>query len=98
MKYLVFILLITAGCATPKPLLDYTLARSAIESAKNVEAVRFAPAHWHQASEYYRTATLQYKDGKFEVAKENFNLAQAFAEKAENLTRLKKFKSGDFAP
>lgn len=98
MRYLVFILFFSAGCATPKPLLEYTLARSAIEAAKNVEAVRFAPAHWHQAGEYYRTASLQYTDGKNEEARENFRLARAFAEKAENLTRLKKFKSGDFAP
>jgi hypothetical protein len=91
-SYLVFCL---AGCATPVPLLEYSLARSAIESAKNVESVKYSPSHWHQASEYYRTATLLYKDGKYEEAKENFVLARAFAEKAENLTRLKRFKSGD---
>lgn len=79
-------------------MLDYTLARSAIKAAKSVESVRYAPAHWHQAGEYYRTATLQYKDEKYEEAKKNFRLAQAYAEKAENLTRLKKFKSGDSVP
>lgn len=86
-----------AGCTTPVPLLDYSLARSAIEAAKNVEAVKYSPSHWHQASEYYRTATLLYKDGRYEEAKENFVQARAFAEKAENLTRLKRFKSGDLA-
>ncbi len=79
------------------PLLEYSLARSAIESAKNVESVKYSPSHWHQASEYYRTATLLYKDGRYEEAKENFLQAKAFAEKAENLTRLKRFKSGDVA-
>lgn len=85
------------GCTTPVPLLDYSLARSAIESARGVEAVKYSPSHWHQASEYYRTATLLYKDGRYEEAKENFIQARAFAEKAENLTRLKRFKSGDVA-
>jgi hypothetical protein len=84
-----------AGCATPVPLLDYSLARSAIESARSVESVKYSPSHWHQASEYFRTATLLYKDKRYEEAKENFIQARAFAEKAENLTRLKRFKSGD---
>ena len=88
-----------AGCAsTPKPLLEYTLARSAIEAAQNVEAVRYAAAYWHQAGEYYRAAEIQYRKQDYQKAKENFELARNFAEKSENLARLKKFKSGDFVP
>jgi hypothetical protein len=93
------ILFFCAGCAsTPKPLLEYTLALSAIEAAQSVEAVRYAAAYWHQAGEYYRAAEIQYKNKKYKDAKENFELARNFAEKSENLARLKKFKSGDFIP
>lgn len=91
---LIFLFSFTA-CSTPQPLLEYTLARTAMEAAKNVEAVKYAPSHWYQATEYYRTATLLFKDKKYDVAKSNFDLARVYAEKAENLSRLKKFKSGE---
>jgi len=79
-------------------MLEYTLARSAIEAAQNVEAVRYAAAYWHQAGEYYRSAKIQYSNGEYAEAKENFIAARNFAESSENLARLKKFKSGDFVP
>jgi hypothetical protein len=92
---LFFFLFVFTACTTPQPLLEYTLARTAMEAARNVDAVKYAPSHWYQATEYYRTATLLFKEKKYDDAKNNFDLARVYAEKAENLSRLKKFKSGE---
>ena len=86
------------GCAGPRPNLEYTFAREAIEAAKEAGAQNFAPGHWAKAEQSFRSGELLFKDNVNSEAKEQFVKARRFAERAENLTRLKKFESGESFP
>jgi hypothetical protein len=88
-----------SSCRTaPAPYEDYALARTAVQAARDADSPRFAPGFWARADENFRLAEREYKDSDFEAAKLHFHMAQKFAEKAENATRLKKFKTGDSYP
>lgn len=96
-KSIVFLFIIfLVGCVTvDPPREEYSLAKAAIEAAKAVQAVRYSPGHWHQADEYYRQATILYKEREYSEAKELFLLARKSAERAENSARLLRQKNGD---
>lgn len=84
------------GCATKPPVQEYTLARTALEAARDQDAARFAPSHWHRAEEAYRRAETFFRENDFKDAEEQFVLAREFAEKAENVTRVQRSKTGEF--
>ena len=85
-----------SGCAhVEPPLLDYTLAETAIKAAQAVQAVRYSPGHWHEAEETYRQARILYNEREYEQAKELFNKARLAAEKAENSSRLIRLRNGE---
>lgn len=89
-------LILSSGCEhTPPPLEEYTLARAAIEAAREVQAARHSPGFWHQAEEAYRKARVHYNDREWEDARLEFNKARMAAEKAENSARLIRQRSGD---
>lgn len=93
---LVLLITVFAGCVTrDPPLEEYSLARSAIEAARDVQAARHSPGYWHQAEEAYRKARLLYNDREWDEAASEFNKARAAAEKAENSARFMRQKSGD---
>jgi len=87
-----------AGCAAPPPFEEYTLSRTALYSARDVEAGRYASGYWHRAEENYRRGQKQFKDNDFARARESFLSSLEFSEKAENATRLRKFQSGEGFP
>mgnify|MGYP006448723905 CR=1 FL=1 len=82
------------GCAAPKPYKEYTLARAAIQAAEQAEAGKHASGYWHKAEQEYRAGEKHFERNENEDAREAFKSAKKFAEKAENVTRLKKFQSG----
>lgn len=84
--------------AAPPPYEEYTLARAAVRAAQEVDSPRFASRAWNKAEENYRAGEKSYKDADYDNAKKYFRQALQFAEKAENVTRLKKFQSGDSFP
>jgi hypothetical protein len=84
--------------AAPAPYDEYSLARTAIQAAQDVDAARYAAGFWNRADENYRKARSEFDDRDFLSAKRHFLLAVQFAEKAENATRLKKFQTGDSYP
>ena len=84
--------------AAPPPYEEYTLARTAVSAAKEVDSAKNAPGFWNRAEENYRAAQKEFKDNEFAEAKKHFLLAIQYAEKAENATKLKKFQSGDSYP
>jgi hypothetical protein len=87
------------ACVAPRPPYeDYTLARTAISAARDVDAAKNAPGFWNRAEDSYRSAEREYQDNDFSAAKKHFVLAREYAEKAENATKLKKFQSGDSYP
>lgn len=83
------------GCSSNPPLEEYTLARSAIESAKRYESDRYSPGTWYQAEENYRRGQLAFKNGDYGDAKSLFNKARLFAEKSENKARFDKKHSNN---
>ncbi len=90
--------LAVAGCAAPPPFEEYTISRTALNSARDVEAGRYASGYWHRAEELYRKGQKQYKDSDYARARESFVSSIEFSEKAENATRLRKFQSGEGFP
>lgn len=87
---------ILTSCQTvPAPIEEWTLARSALEAAKAVQAAKYSPGFWHQAEDSYRKARILMKEESFEEAKEEFNIARRAAEKAENSARIKRQQSGE---
>lgn len=79
----------------PMPLEEYSIARVALEAAREVQAPRHAPGYWHQAEEAYRKARLLYKDQRWDEARIEFLKARVAAEKAENAARLIRQRTGD---
>ncbi len=77
---------------------EYNLARAAFRAAQESDAARFAGPTWIKAEENYRAGQRAYKEGDYQNAKKLFDAAIAFAEKAENVTRLKKFQTGEGVP
>lgn len=87
------------GCvAVPPPYEEYTLARSAVKAAQEVDSARFATGLWHRAEENFRNGQKAFKESDYGPAKVYFKKAVEFAERAENATRLKKFQTGDSFP
>ncbi len=102
MKKLIFISLFSLftfclqGCQTgPVPINEYTLARAALDAARDVQAPQLSPGFWHQAEEAYRRGRLLYQDSHWDEARIEFLKAKQAAEKAENSARLSRQRSGD---
>ena len=95
--FLLFCVLIgVLGCQTgPVPVDEYTLARAAMDAARDVQAPRLSPGFWHQAEEAYRKGKLLYKDSRWDEARIEFLKAKQAAEKAENSARLNRQRTGD---
>jgi hypothetical protein len=87
-----------SSCAPLPPYEEYTLARAAVRAAQDVDSPRFATGLWTKADESYRSAEKAYKDESYAKARALFKTSQEFAEHAENVTRLKKFQTGDSFP
>lgn len=86
------------GCASPPPFEDYALARSAISAAQEVDSAKFAKGFWSRAEENYLEGQKAFANQDYEVAKKLLRKSTEYAERAENLTRLKKFQTGDSFP
>lgn len=85
-----------SGCVTaPPPIEEYTLARTALEAARQVEAARYSSGFFHQAEESYRRATILYSEREYLEAQKEFVKAKLAAEKAENSARVIRFKNGE---
>jgi hypothetical protein len=80
---------------TKAPVEQYNLAALALESAKAVEAGKHASGHYHKAQESYRKAQILFKAREYEKAREEFDMAREEAEKAENISRLIRWKNGE---
>ncbi|HAG92194.1 MAG TPA: hypothetical protein DCL41_09990 [Bdellovibrionales bacterium] len=95
--FLLFVLqaAVLAACVSPPPYEEYTLASEAIRAAQEADGSKYSPAFWLEAERSYRAAEQAYKLNEFEKAKTMFVKARHAAERAENQSRLEKFKSGD---
>ena len=91
----VFLLFTATSCVGPAPHEDYTMAWTALESARSSGAVKYAPGLWFKSDESFRLGQQAYEDRYYDLARRYFKNSRIYAEKAENSTRLKKFQSGD---
>ncbi|HMN67780.1 MAG TPA: hypothetical protein PKC28_04500, partial [Bdellovibrionales bacterium] len=68
------------------------------KAAQEVDSPRFAAGLWNRAEDNYREGQKAFKDSDFRSARDYFVRAAEFAERAENVTRLKKFQTGEGFP
>lgn len=73
------------------------MARTALRSAEEGEARRFAPKVFSEANRLYRQGETAYKDRLYEKSAEYFQKSRYYSEKAENISRVKMFEQGDGA-
>lgn len=90
--------LFLSGCVTFIPVEEYTLARAAYESAKDADALKYAPALWYKAESAYKEGQRFYADRRYDNASRSFIQAKFLAEKAENAARLARYQSGEGIP
>lgn len=82
--------------SVPAPIQEYTLARTALEAAKNHKGPQLSAGNWQMALDSYRKAQSEFNDHNFEAAKEEFVRAKIYAERAENAARVIKMRNGEF--
>lgn len=93
---LVGLVLFLAGCTSVTfPIQEYTLARSALQSAEQNDAERLTPLLFQQAQDAYKQAENHYREKEYEEARILFMKSRKLAEKAENIARIKKSKTGE---
>lgn len=80
--------LIFVGCIGRPPLRTYTIARTAIESAKKADGARVASEDLHKAEESYRKGEYYFRDKDYASAAASFEDAIEYAETVENKARL----------
>jgi len=88
----------SGGCVSFIPVDDYTIARAAMDGARESEAPRFAPALWYRAEQAYREGETFFRERDYENSAKRFAQARTLAEQAENAARLSRFESGELAP
>lgn len=92
-------LFLSSGCVSQDiPIAEYNLARSALQAAKDSEAKRYAPRVYSQARRYMKKARKAYKDRNFDKSTGYFKKSRYYAEKAENISRVRMFKQGEMGP
>ncbi len=88
-------LLLSSCVSSETPMEEWVLARSALESAKAVEASKHSPGNWAVAEDTYQKAELLIQYREYEAAKKLFLKSRTSAEKAENSARFKRLKLGE---
>jgi len=90
---------VLGGCVVgPTPYEEYTLARAAIRAAREADSAQFAPGPWHKADNAYRSGQKAWNESEYDRARKQFKTAIEYAERAENMTRIKKFQTGGGFP
>jgi len=90
----VLVTLLLVGCQTNRPINEYNLARTALNSAEKAKAQQNAPAYWSRAERAYLQGQKEFKEENFKAARQSFLKAKLFAERAENSSVIKTMKEG----
>lgn len=90
-----FVPIILSSCVSNIPVSDYAVARSAWENAKEAGAARLAPSFWNRADHAYKKGQKLFSERDYSGARDAFEEARFYAEKAENTARV---ASPDGAP
>jgi hypothetical protein len=93
-----FLFLFTA-CVNKEPSVEeWNLARSAFRAAQESEAKRYAPKYFARARVMLKKGERAFQLREYEESNDYFRKSRYYAEKAENVARVKMFKEGDMAP
>ncbi len=84
-----------SACAGPKPIKEYALSQVALRKAKSAGAESLANGWYYKADIAFKKAKKAYEDNDNIVAKDLFVKSRRYSERAENSSRVQKFKSGD---
>ena len=87
--------LLLSGCATNPPVVEYTLARTALKAAKDASASRYSPGYWHKAETAYLRGQKFFEKEKYSAAAAEFQKTIHYAEKSENIARVEQLKAGE---
>jgi hypothetical protein len=88
-------LIFTRCVSFPPPIEDYTLARTALEAARQIEAARYSPLYFQQAENFYKKAQSLYDDREYDKAQQEFIQCRKSAEKAETAARVQMLLNGE---
>ena len=77
-----------SSCVSNIPVSDYAVARSAWENAKEAGAARLAPSVWYRADQAYKKGQKLFTERDYSGARDAFEEARFYSEKAENTARL----------
>ena len=83
------------SCAGLPPIKEYSLAREALLQAKKSGADKHHPNYYAKALKSYRAGKASFKDRYFDRAGDHFESAVEYAERSEDLTRVKRARVGD---
>lgn len=83
------------SCVGAPPVEDYNIASTALNSARIAGAPRFAAGYLARATDSYKLAQKFYEDRDYERARTALRQAKLFAERAENLSALKRAQTGE---
>ncbi|MCY4513181.1 MAG: hypothetical protein OXB86_05795 [Bdellovibrionales bacterium] len=83
------------SCAGLPPIKEYSLAREAISQAEKHKADKHYPGYYGKALKLYRSGESAFKDRYYDRAGDRFEEAAEYAERSEDLTRIKRARVGD---
>ncbi len=93
---LAFVLLAgLSSCISNIPVSDYSVARAAWENAKEAGAARLAPGVWYRADQAYKKGQKLFSERDYSGARDAFEEARFYSEKAENTARLQSPDGGN---
>jgi len=84
-----------ACVTTQAPIEEYNLAAAAIEAAKQVDAAKYASGYFHKSQESYRKGQILFKTREYDKARAQFLNAKSEAERAENISRIVRWRNGE---
>ena len=88
-------IVLLVSCAGLPPIKEYSLAREALSHAEKHRADKYYPSYYGKAVKLYRQGQSAYRDRYYGQAGDRFQEALKYAERAEDLTRIKRARSGD---
>ena len=93
--YLICFFLVGSCASVLIPVEGYSLAKAAFDAAVAAESAKYAPQLFYKAEKAYKRGEKLYKDRDYEEAKRQFVASRKMAEKAEDMSRIKQFNSGE---
>jgi hypothetical protein len=93
--YFLCFFLVCSCASIPIPIEEYSLAKAAFDAAVASESAKYAPQLFYKAEKAYKRGEKLYKERDYEEAKRQFVASRKLAEKAEDMSRIKQFNSGD---